>query len=387
MASPLLLLPVLACGEPAWRSFDEAEGKFHAGSDQILVTAAPGGQSRGTSTERWCGRPLRGLALAVLLVLTLTACGAGASPPAETGQTGQSGQTGQTGKDSAETTTSPTFLPGTGRPPVTIGDKNFTEQFILGELYDQALSAQGFTVDLNKNIGSTQVTEQALEDGQLDMYPEYVGTFDAQVANNASVFPSARAAYTAAQRYALTHGLRLLKPTPFSDTDAIAVLSTYGAEHHLSGIAGLARLGSDLTLGAPPQFADSQAGLLGMQSVYGVTPAHVQPLAIGLQYQALENGSVQAADVFTTDGELATGQYQLLRDPAHVFGFGNVVPGVTQGALLAEGPAFTATVDRVSAQLTTQAMRLLNADVNIYNMSPASAANQFLLEHGLLGAG
>jgi osmoprotectant transport system substrate-binding protein len=317
------------------------------------------------------------VSLAALLALTLAGCGAG-SPTARTSPTGE---------DSAATTTTPAFLPGTGRPPVTIGDKNFTEQFILGELYYQALSAQGFTVNLNKNIGSTEVTALALEDGQLDMYPEYVGTFDAEVADDATAFPTARAAYAAAQRYALDHGLRLLKPTPFSDTDAIAVLASYGAEHHLRGIAGLSHVEDDLTLGAPPQFADSQAGLLGMQSVYGVTPAHVQPVAIGLQYQALDDGSVQAADVFTTDGQLASGQYQLLRDPAHVFGFGNVVPVVTQGALLAEGPAFTATIDKVSAQLTIQAMRQLNADVNIYNMSPATAANQFLLEHGLLSTG
>jgi osmoprotectant transport system substrate-binding protein len=312
--------------------------------------------------------------LAALLALTLTACGA-ASPPA------------QTGKESAATTTSAEFLPGTGRPPVTIGDMNFTEQFILGQLYYQALSAQGFTVTLNDDIGSTEVTTQALEDGTLDMYPEYIGDFDTDVAGSTTVFRSARAAFTAGQRYALAHGMRLLKPTPFSDTDAVAVLTTYGAEHHLRGIAGLARLESDLTLGAPPQFADSESGLLGMQSVYDVTPANVQSVAIGLQYQALQDGSVQAADVFTSDGQLASGQYQLLRDPDHLFGFGNVVPVVTQGALLAEGPAFTATIDKVSAALTIQAIRQLNADVSIYNMTPASAANQFLLARGLVGSG
>jgi osmoprotectant transport system substrate-binding protein len=276
------------------------------------------------------------------------------------------------------------FLPGTGRPPVTIGDKNFTEQFILGELYGQALAAQGFTVTLNKNIGSTQVTTQALGSGQLDMYPEYVGTFDSAVANDTEIFRSEHDALAAAQHYADAHGLHLLRPTPFSDTDAIAVLSSYGAQHHLRLIADLGRLQSSLTLGAPPQFAGSQSGLLGIQAAYGVTPAHVQPVAIGLQYQALENGSVQAADVFTTDGQLASGQYQLLRDPDRVFGFGNVVPVVTQGALLAEGPAFAQTIDSVSAQLTTPAIRQLNADVSLYNMTPASAAHQFLLTHGLI---
>ncbi|MDQ6804809.1 MAG: hypothetical protein M3065_07535 [Actinomycetota bacterium] len=314
--------------------------------------------------------------LTALLALTLAACGAGASSPPPT-----------TAQDTAATITTAPLLPGTGRPPVTIGDKNFTEQFILGELYSQALSAQGFTVNLNKNIGSTQVTTQALEAGQLDMYPEYVGTFDSAVANDSEIFRSEHAAFAAGQTYAVAHGLRLLRATPFSDTDAIAVLSTYAAEHRLRLISDLGPSQSNLTLGAPPQFAQSQTGLLGIEGVYGVTPAHVQPLAIGLQYQALQNGSVQAADVFTTDGQLVSGQYQLLRDPDRVFGFGNVVPVVTQGVLLVEGPAFAQTIDSVSAQLTTPAMRQLNADVSTCNMSPASAARQFLIAHGLVSTG
>lgn len=312
--------------------------------------------------------------LGALLALTLAACAGGARTPTPTA----------TAKDSAATTAVPVFLPGIGRPPVTIGDKNFTEQFILGELYDQALVAQGFNVSLNKNIGSTQVTEQALLAGQLDMYPEYVGTFNTDVAHDPSVYASARDAYAAGQSYALAHGLRLLAPTPFSDTDAIAVPATYGAQHHLRVISDLSRVQTSLTLGGPPQFVDSQTGLLGIESTYGVTPAHVEPLAIGLQYQALQAGTVQAADVFTTDGELASGQYQLLGDPDHLFGFENVVPVVTQGTLLAEGPAFTQIINGVSALLTTENMRQLNADVNIYNQTPEAVAHQFLVEHGVL---
>jgi osmoprotectant transport system substrate-binding protein len=313
----------------------------------------------------------------MLLMLALAGCGSAAGslvPP--------------TGRDTAATTTTTTtattILPGTGRPPVTIGDKNFTEQFILGQLYYQALTAQGFTVSLNKNIGSTEVTLLALEDGQLDMYPEYLGTYNANIANDPEVFPTARAAFVTAQRYASVHGLQLLRATPFSNTDAIAVLSSYGAVNHLRTISDLSRVQSGLTLGAPPQFQTSQAGLQGIASSYGVVPAAFEPLEIGLQYQALQDGSVQAADVFTTDAQLASGQYRLLQDPGHVFGFGNVVPVVTERALLAEGPAFVQIIDRVSAVLTTQTMRLLNADVNLYNQTPASVARQFLLAQGIL---
>jgi osmoprotectant transport system substrate-binding protein len=341
------------------------------------VTRAPADQPRQLRTDAPTHRRSRlsqaCSVVAVLLVVTLGACGSAgvsAGPP--------------TGSDTAPTTTAQAILPGTGRPPVVIGDKNFTEQFILGELYSQALTAQGFTVSLNKNIGSTQVSQLALDDGELDMYPEYIGTFNADVANDAGVFANARTAFASAQSYALAHGLQLLRPTPFSDTDAIAVTAAYGAEHHLRVISDLSTLQSSLTLAAPPQFTTSQTGVPGLESVYGVTPAHFQPLAVGLQYQALDDGTVQAADVSTTDGQLASGQYRVLGDPDHLFGFQNVVPVATQAALLAEGPAFIDTINRVSAKLTTESMRLLNAEVNLYNQTPASAARQFLLEQGLV---
>jgi osmoprotectant transport system substrate-binding protein len=324
--------------------------------------------------------------LAVVLAAALTGCGSSSTSNTSTGK--NSAATSPAAPTATvvtgTTTTVEQLLPGTGRPPITIGDKNFTEQFILGQLYDQALSAQGYTVNLDRNIGSTEVIQLALATGQLDMYPEYLGTFNTDIAGDTSVYPTARDEFAAARHYATGHGLQLLQPTPFSDTNAIAVMSAYAAENHLRLIGDLGRMESNLTLGAPPQFQQQQSGLPGIESAYGVTPARFQPLAIGLQYQALQSGSVQAADVFTTDGQLATGQYRLLGDPAHVFAFQNVVPVVTEAAVLSEGPAFVDTINAVSATLTTEAMRLLNADVDLYNQTPAEAAHQFLLQHGFL---
>ena len=101
---------------------------------------------------------------------------------------------------------------------MTIGDKNYTEQFLLGQLYAQALEAQGFSVALNQNIGPTAVTLRALGTGALDMYPEYLDVFNSAVAGYHRTFRSQVGAYGAAQRYAGAHGLALLTATPFSDT-------------------------------------------------------------------------------------------------------------------------------------------------------------------------
>jgi osmoprotectant transport system substrate-binding protein len=330
---------------------------------------------------------------ATALALACAGCGTSTSvttrPPATTKPststhvTSTSTGTASTTATTATTSTSPA-LPGTGKPTVTIGDKNYTEQFILGELYQQALQAQGFTVNLNQNIGPTDVTMQAMNTGTLEMYPEYLYTFNSQIARYRRAFKTEGDAYAAAQRYADAHGLELLPPTPFSDTPAVAVTLAYASANALRSIPDLTKVASSLTIGGPPQFAADAPGLGQLRDVYGVIPASFKPLAIGDQYTDLDSATVQAADVNTTDGQLATGDYSLLKDPMRIFGWGNVVPVVTQKMLAQEGPAFTATIDRVDETLTTSAMRVLNWSVDVAKLEPAAVAKQFLQTHGLL---
>jgi osmoprotectant transport system substrate-binding protein len=278
----------------------------------------------------------------------------------------------------------PPPLPGTGKPAVTIGDKNFTEQFLLGQLYYQALKAQGYTVSLDRNIGPTEVTLQGLANGTISMYPEYLSTWDSDVAGYHRHFSGEIAALRAGRSYALDHGYQLLNPTPFSDTQALAVSFNYAVANNLTSIGDLIAVAGTLTIGGPPQFATDPTGLPALERTYGIVPAAFKPLEIGGQYQALDQGMVQAADVNTTDGQLITGNYTLLADPKKVFGWGNVVPVVPLKVIAAEGPQFAATINRVTALLTLTAMRQLNTAVDIENQDPATVATQFLEQHGLI---
>jgi osmoprotectant transport system substrate-binding protein len=338
----------------------------------------------------WLSAGRLGSALACgAAAIGLTACGTGsrsvtaAAVPSTTTVTAPSTTTVTT--TTTTTTTATVTLPGAGKPPVTIGDENTPEQFVLGQLYYQALKAQGFLVSLNQSIGPTQVVMQALATGQLAMYPEYLDTWNRDVAGLQQSSRTRSAAYLAGQQYALAHGLTLLNPTPFSDTQAIGVTFYYAVENNLQSIGDLAGVAPQLTLGGPPQFEQSSTGLPRIESDYGVTPAAFKPLEIGApQYQALDQGTVQAAVVNTTDPQLLTGAYSLLSDPQNVFGWGNVVPVASVRALDAEGPVFAATINRISALLTLPAMRELNAAVELGGQDPAVVAQQFLQEHGLL---
>jgi osmoprotectant transport system substrate-binding protein len=284
------------------------------------------------------------------------------------------------------TSTGQPALPGTGKPALTVGDKNYTEQFVLGDLYYLALKAQGYTVSLNRNIGPTEVTMRALQTGTLSMYPEYLNTWNTTIAGNRRHYSSELAEFRAARRWALAHGYDLLNPTPFSDSDALAVNFNYGLQHGLSSIADLRKVAGTLTLGAPLQFSQDPDGLPAIHAVYGVVPASFKPLEVGDGYQALDQGTVQAAEVNTTDGQLITGNYTLLRDPLNVFGWGNVMPVVPLRVIRAEGPQFAAILNRVTALLTIPAIRQLNAAVDVDGADPATVASRFLLEHGLVPA-
>ncbi len=300
-----------------------------------------------------------------------------------TTSTTSSAATATTSSESSGATDT-TALPGAGKPTITVGDKNFAEQFVLGQLYAQALRAQGFSVNINQNIGPTDVTVQALENGSLTVYPEYLNTFNTAVAGYHHDFSTLLDAYQGAQHYALTHGMQVLAPTPFSNTDALAVTVAYAAQNQVRSIGDLNRLSAGITVGGPPQFQTGSPGLPDLNIDYGFVPIGYRAMAVGDQYAALNNGTIQAADVNSTDGQLATGDYVLMRDPRRTFGWGNVVPVVSAKAVAAEGSAFTDTIVRVDDQLDTDTIRRLNYAVTIAGQDPAAVARQFLQTHGLL---
>src|SRR3954453_11395638 len=186
--------------------------------------------------------------------------------------------------------------------PLRIGTKNFAEQFLLGELYKQALEAKGFPVVVKANIGSSEIIHQALTDGALDMYPEYVGVLLSEVANERTRPKNPQAAYAEAQAFERGRGFMLLGMTPFSDPNAPALTPAYARRHHVRSIADLAKVPGGVRIGAPPEFETRFEGLVGLRDRYGIRDAHSRALAIGRQYAPLASGGVDVARGSPTTG-------------------------------------------------------------------------------------
>jgi osmoprotectant transport system substrate-binding protein len=308
-----------------------------------------------------------GIALALVLSGALAACGSSKKSTTPTTTTATPAKSG----------------PGVGKPPITIGDKNFTEEFILGDLYAQALQAKGFTVVLKPNIGSTEITDKALTSGQIQMYPEYTGILLSAIAGRPKPPATASQSYAQAKAFERARGFTLLKPTPFADSDVLVTLKPFAQKHHLTSIADLKKLGKKAVVIGAPEFRTRYEGLVGLHQAYGVFPTF-KPLSIGLTYTAIDSGQANVADAFTTDPQLSSGKYVQLKDPKFIFGFQNVAPVVSRKALAKEGSGFARVVDAVSAKLTLPAIVAMNTAVGVDKQDPASVAHRFLADNGLL---
>jgi osmoprotectant transport system substrate-binding protein len=278
-------------------------------------------------------------------------------------------------------------LPGAGKPTIRMGAKSFTEGLLLGQLYKQALEAKGYTVTMNDNFAGTVLANAALKSGKIDMYPEYTWLVVTAVGNQQGRnIKTKQQAWEVANQIEKKQGFRLLQMTPFSDANAVAVRPEYAKKWNLKTIGDLKHVGtnaSDVTYGDHPENRTLWTGLLGLKGAYGLTNIKFKGLDFGLLFEALKNGSVDAADVFETAGQLTRYNFTILKDTKGIFGFQNVAPVVSTKLMQAQGPAFAQTLNAVSAKLTTKAMIQLNAAVDVKKLDPADVAGKFLKANGL----
>ena len=261
-----------------------------------------------------------------------------------------------------------------GTTPIIIGTKDFPEQYVLGQLYKQALEAKGFRVQYKENVGSTELIDKALRSNRVTFYPEYTGIMLSVTFGKKTVPKTAVATYNLAKQLYGRRGQTLLKQTPFQDRDAIAVLRTTANRYGLKSVGDLKKV-PDLTLAGFPQFETRWAGTI--KRLYGVT-FDFTPLAGISAYTVLDQKKVLAAAIFSTDAQLASSKYVVLSEPKNMFGFQHVAPVLSKKLLSENGTRFSSTVNKVSALLTEKAMIAMNKAVGIDKRSAASVANAFL---------
>jgi osmoprotectant transport system substrate-binding protein len=283
-------------------------------------------------------RRLRAALVALLLIAVVAACGTNAE------------------KDASQ-------QPQGAALRITLGTPAFPEARILGELWKQALAINGFAVDLRKGVGPAGALDEALHAGEIDGYVAYTGTVLSVVAKQDVSGLDPQETYRRVKDFYDSQGMFTSEMTPFENTDAIAVTKEYAAANQLAEIGDLRSRGA-FTLGARPEFENLYLGLDGLRQVYGLTNAQFRPIPLGSQYDALDEGKVDAVNAFTTDPQLGSGAYALLRDPRLLFGSQNVAMVVSKDKLArVDSKQLLRVVNAVNARLTTDAIVKLNAEV------------------------
>jgi osmoprotectant transport system substrate-binding protein len=275
--------------------------------------------------------------------------------------------------------------PQGGELVVTLGTKDFTESVIVGELYRQALRAHGINVRLRKEIGPTEKIDSELQSGAIDGYPEYLGVAVTVAAHRDDAGATAAETYALAKRFYAGRGQAISAQTSFENVDAVATTQYFAQQRGLATVGDLRAL-PKFTLGARPEFEERQQGLAGMREVYGLDNATFRSIPIGEQYRALDRKQIDAADVFSTDGQLASGSYKVLEDTERLFGFQHVALVIDEDKLSKlGGRSFMRIIDDLNGRLTTSVMIQMNRDVEVDGQDPAVVAERFLRTAGLLG--
>jgi osmoprotectant transport system substrate-binding protein len=271
---------------------------------------------------------------------------------------------------------------GGGGPAITVGSKNFTEQYVLGELYAQALEAHGFNVEKKLDLGSAAIADKALQNGQIDMYPEYTGTSLVEIFKEEGQPDTPEATYhEAKQLYAERDPANtMLTPAPFNNTYGIFVRKDVAEKYNLKTLADLAEVSPKLAFVIFSEFKSREDGYPNMQKNYPAFDFRdfviVNSIG-GPIYQGVLQGEGDAGVGFTTDSQLASDELVVMEDPNSIWPFYYPAP-VVRTEVLEQNPKMEEILNSVSKSLDAKTMRQLNAQVDLGQKDPDEVAAEYL---------
>jgi osmoprotectant transport system substrate-binding protein len=331
------------------------------------------------------------------LALALTACGSSGSSGGTTSGAGSGSGSGSGGSSCAgpssaaaggassgaaegtgSASNAATYPAGTGS--VTIGSAAFPENVLLADIYAGAMSAKGVKVSKKLQIGERPVYIKALQDGSIDMVPEYSGSILSYFDKSATA--TAPDAVYAALQQKLPTTLAVLNYAQAQDNDTIVVTQDTAKKYNLRTLADLCPVAGQLTLGAPKQFETRPDGVPALKSIYGITFKAFKPLDVGgpVTVSSLKNGQVDAADLFSTDPAIKGNNFVALTDSRNQFAAQNIVPLATKAKIT---QTIADAANAVSAKLDTDTLAGLVAKVQNDKQDPEAVAKAWLSQNGL----
>jgi osmoprotectant transport system substrate-binding protein len=281
--------------------------------------------------------------------------------------------------------TSPSASQSATKPDVIIGSEGFDEIQLLAEIYAQALEAKGYTVK-RQDFATRDLAMPALEDGEINLLPEYIGTLTRFLKGTATGDTAETMANLAT---ALDpKNLTVLDAAPAQDGDGFVVRQETADEFSLVTMTDLADIAGQLTWGLPRDCSTNPSCGPGLKDVYGIDIATLQVQELdacsGEMATALNEGGIGVAEVCTTQADIERYNFVLLQDDKKLIPAQNVAPVARSDLLEAAPDDFEATLNAVSAKLTTAELTKLNVRVSVNQESIEDVARQWLADQGLV---
>ncbi|HEY0739104.1 MAG TPA: glycine betaine ABC transporter substrate-binding protein [Herpetosiphonaceae bacterium] len=333
------------------------------------------------------------LGLLLVLAFIMTACGQsgtttdGSTSGTATSQTSATTEQSPAASEAASPSGSAAASPAAGGgATIKVGSKNFTEQFILGEMYKQLLEANGFTVEENFGLASEAVAHEALKNGEIDLYPEYTSTGLQAILKLPAQKDRQEIFNTVKSEYEKQFQITWLDASPFENNQALAMTKARSDELGIKTYSDLSQKAGDLILGGPAEFFEREDGVKGLQTAYGGFQfKDNKQLDPSLRYGALTSGEIDVVVAFSTDGEIGGLDLTLLEDDKQFYPPYQVAPVIRQDTLDAN-PQIADILNALTPKLAdAKTMANLNYAVDGPDKKePADVAKQFLTEQGLL---
>jgi osmoprotectant transport system substrate-binding protein len=329
-------------------------------------------------------RPHRVL-LTALLGLILAACGQGGTSGGTAPTSGPSGAAPTTAP-----ATAPTAAPAAGgaKGTIKVGSKDFTEEFIVAEMYAQLLENAGYTVEKKLNLGGTPVAQAAIVKGDIDLYPEYTSTGLQTILKDTKRYTDPKEILNAVKKgYEDQFKLTWLDPSPFNDSNTFVTTKAIADKNGLKTFSDLAAKAADLRLGGPAEFPERDDNK-AMDKIYGGFIGkfkEFKQLGTGvLRYDALKNGDVDVIVGFGTDGRIKADNDVVLQDDKTGYPIYNIAPVVRQDTLQ-KNADIADILNKLAPLLTDEVMSGLNFQVDGPDkVEPAAVAKAFLQQQGLV---
>jgi osmoprotectant transport system substrate-binding protein len=267
---------------------------------------------------------------------------------------------------------------------IRIGSKDFTEQFIIGEMYALVLEDAGFQVERKLNLGGTPVAQAALTNNEIDLYPEYTGTGLLTVLKLPPSADQAEVFEQVSQGYQEQFNLVWLNPAPMNNTQALAMTRQGSEQFGIRTISEMAARANELVMIGPPEFEAREDGLPGIRAQYGdFQLRQYKAVDPGLKYKGLVDGEADVAVAFGTDGEISAFNLVVLEDDQNLFPPYQVAPVVRQEAL-DQHTGLADALNAIAPLLTNETMQRLNYEVSGNQREPDEVAREFLEQEGIL---